>query len=86
MAKYSTEQIKQMIIAEAKKQGVDPNLALAVAKQESSFNPNARNVNKGDNGVDEGVFQINNKWHKLKNPYDPVENISYGIKHLKGLL
>lgn len=84
--KYSTEEIKNLIRLEAVNQGVDPNLALAVAQQESSFNPNARNVNKGDRGVDEGVFQINNKWHKLKNPYDPIENIAYGIKHLKGLL
>lgn len=75
-----------MIIAEANKQGVDPNLALAVARHESGFNPNAKNVNAGGRGTDEGVFQINNKWHKLKNPYDPIENISYGIKHLKGLL
>ena len=42
------------IRAEAVKQGVDPALALAVAHQESEFNPHA----VGDHGHSLGVFQL----------------------------
>lgn len=85
--KYTKEEIKLMIQMEAVKQGVDPRIALAVAEQESGFNPYAENKGNGaGRGVDQGVMQINNKWHKLKDPFDPQENIAYGIKHLKGLI
>lgn len=84
---YTKEEIKLMVQMEAIKQGVDPRIALAVAEQESGFNPYAENkVNGEGRGVDQGVMQINNKWHKLKNPFDPQENIEYGIRHLKGLI
>lgn len=84
--KYSTQEIKQMIITEAKRQGIDPNLALAVAQHESGFNNVAVSPKNTDGSRDHGVFQLNDKYHKLKNVYDPIENIAYGIKHLKGLL
>lgn len=84
---YTKEEIKLMVQMEAIKQGVDPRIALAVAEHESGFNPYAENRNNGEGrGVDQGVMQINNKWHKLKNPFDPQENIEYGIRHLKGLI
>ena len=84
--KYSTQEIKQMIVAEAQKQGVPIELALAVAKHESGFNNLAKSKQNTDGSRDHGVFQLNDKYHKLKNVYDPNENIAYGIKHLKGLL
>ena len=85
--KYTKEEIKLMVQMEALKQGVDPRIALAVAEQESGFNPYAENKGNGEGkGVDQGVMQINNKWHKLKDPFDPQENIAYGVRHLKGLI
>lgn len=36
----SKQQIANLVIAEAKRQGVDPRLALAIARQESNFNQN----------------------------------------------
>jgi len=38
----ANETIKQQIRVSAKKYGIDPQLALAIAAVESSFNPNAR--------------------------------------------
>jgi hypothetical protein len=51
---YTTDQIRQMIIAESRRQGVDPRLSLAVSTQESYLNPNA----VGDNGRSLGLFQL----------------------------
>lgn len=81
--KSSIDNIKQIIIDEANKQGVDPQLALAVAQHESGFNPNA----KGDGGKSFGLFQIYTTAHPdYKGGFDPRENARYGIKFLKGLL
>jgi len=57
-----TETIKELIVRVATSENVDPNLALAVAKAESAFNPKARNINS-PNSVDRGLFQFNSKWH-----------------------
>ena len=57
-----TEEIKATITRIAKEESVDPDLALRVAKCESSFNPKAVNVNT-DGSRDRGVFQINEKYH-----------------------
>jgi len=55
----STEsQVREKITAEATRGGVDPVLALAVARTESNFSQSAVNVNK-DGTKDVGVFQIN---------------------------
>lgn len=51
---YTTEQIRALIADEARRQGVDPRLALAVAMQESYLNPNA----VGDRGKSKGLFQL----------------------------
>lgn len=84
--KYSTEEIKNLIRLEAAKQGVPVEVALAVAQQESGFNNLAQSKPNTDGSVDRGVMQLNSRYHKLKNWQDPIENIAYGIKHLKGLI
>lgn len=52
------ETIKKIAVEE----GVDPELAVRVAKCESSLTPTAKNTN-ADGSIDRGLFQINSKWH-----------------------
>ena len=86
MAKeYSTQQIKDMIVAECRKQGIDPTIPLAIAQHESGFNPSAHNKANKDGTSDRGVFQLNSKYFKLKDPFDPAENIKRGVSHIKAL-
>lgn len=64
---------------EAKMNGLDKGLVLAVIDHESArtWNPMV------DNGRgDQGLMQIN-KVHKLINPYDAQTNIAFGCKFLK---
>ena len=73
MAKVNTKAIKDKIIQIAKKYGVDPKLALAVAKHESGYNPRA----KSRAGA-MGVFQLMPATAKglgVKNAFDIEQNI-----------
>ena len=77
--------IQQIIIEEANKAGVSPALMLAIANQESGFNPNA--VGDKSVGGSYGLFQI----HKPSHPdytggFDPRANAAYASKMMKGLL
>ena len=55
-------QVETIIREIAQLEGVDPDLAVRVAKCESSLIPSAINVNK-NGSRDRGVFQINDKYH-----------------------
>lgn len=81
--KQSKEYIKKLIQQIAIEVGVPVDLALAVAQHESGFNNIAVSPKNTDGSRDHGVFQLNDKYHKLKNVYDPEENIRYGIGMLK---
>lgn len=81
--KQSTEYIKKLIVEEARRQGVPEYLALAVAAHESGFNNIAVSPKNTDGSRDHGVFQLNDKYHKLNDVYNPIENIRYGIGMLK---
>ena len=71
---------QQMIVQTAVNMGVDPNLALAVAQQESGFNQAA----KGAAG-EIGVFQLmpSTAADLGVNPFDLQSNITGGITYLK---
>lgn len=77
--------IQQIIIEEANRAGVSPALMLAIANQESKFNPNA--VGDKGKGGSYGLFQI----HKPSHPdytggFDPRANAAYASKMMAGLL
>lgn len=81
--KGKENRVKNKIIAEAERQGVNPALALAVARNESGF----RQSSKSDAGAI-GIFQLMPATAAgLKvNPYDEDDNIKGGIKYLKAKL
>jgi soluble lytic murein transglycosylase-like protein len=76
--------VRARIMTEAVRQRVDPALALAVAQQESSFNPNAI----GDNGNSLGLFQLQEGAARdagidPTRRQDPNLNIPGGINYLR---
>ena len=54
--------VEEIIREEARKEGVDPDLAVRIAKCESGLDPKAVHINK-DGSKDRGVFQWNDKYH-----------------------
>lgn len=77
--------IEDIIIMVAKEEGVDPNLALKVAKCESNLNTKAINVNT-DGKRDRGLFQINEKWHPEvtdEQAFDPIFSTRFFCKAFK---
>ena len=78
----SKAQINQMIEAACRKYGVPPEIAKAVAYQESGWNPRARSF---DGGHGKGIMQIDDRSHQFaRGPqvWDPAANIDYGVRLL----
>lgn len=73
----------QTIIDTANKYGIDPNLALKIAHQESGINPNVRDSSAGAMGI---MQLMSGTARDLGvNPRDPVQNIDGGVRYLKQL-
>lgn len=74
---------EEAVIAEAKRQGVDPNLALHVLYKETGNLANPESARSKAGAI--GVMQLMPKTAKELgvNPMDPMENIQGGISYLK---
>jgi len=77
------EQIRQMVADEARRQGVDPNFAMAIAEQESRFRQSAVSA-VGARGVMQLMPATAAKLGV--NPYDLQGNIRGGVAYLKQIM
>lgn len=78
------DRISNMVAAAAHKYGVDPRLAMAIAKTESNYEPAA----VSEAGA-VGVMQLMPDTAAalgVNNIYDPQDNIEGGVKYIKQLL
>jgi soluble lytic murein transglycosylase len=80
----SSTEVYQAIAQHSDRHGVDPALVRAVIRAESSFNAEAVS-RKGAIGLMQLMPQTARSLH-LSNPYDPQQNISGGVRHLRYLL
>ena len=80
----SPEEVDQAIVMAAARHNVDPNLVRSVVKVESNFNSNAVS-RKGAMGLMQ-LMPKTARELKVKNPFDPQQNVDAGVRHLKYLL
>lgn len=80
--------VQDLIRREATAAGIPPEFALAVAEQESGFNPGAVGPSLPSGARAIGTFQLLPETAKTLgvDPSDPVQNIQGGVRYLRQLL
>ena len=74
--------ITEVILKEAERTKINPNLLLAIAISESNLNPKA----VGPGKYSKGIMQVNTRYHMskfVKNPLDLEDNVRVGADILK---
>jgi soluble lytic murein transglycosylase-like protein len=74
----------ELVAMSAARNGVDPNLIVAVMRQESGFNPSARSY-KGAVGLMQ-LLPATARRFGVVNIFDPAQNIEGGARYLRFLL
>ncbi len=73
-----------IVVAVSKKHEIDWRLVQAVVAVESNYNPRAVSP-KGARGLMQ-LMPATSSLYQVKDPYDPLENIEAGVRHLKMLM
>lgn len=81
---FTQEDIDAAINDAAARHNVDPSLVRSVVKVESNFNPNAVS-RKGAMGLMQ-LMPSTARSLNVSNPFDPVQNVDAGVRHLRKLL
>ncbi len=76
--------LREMVAAVAVREGVDPALVEAIVAAESDFNPRAVSP-KGARGLMQLMPQTAS-FYGVANSFDPEENLTGGVRHLRNLL
>jgi hypothetical protein len=76
--------LREMVTAVAVREGVDPALVEAIVAAESDFNPRAVSP-KGARGLMQLMPQTAS-FYGVSDSFDPKENLTGGIRHLRDLL
>lgn len=82
-----SKELALIILHRAEEFDVSPSLAVALAWEESKFDPRA--INKNKSSIDRGLFQLNSKsFPKLREGefYDPDVSARNGLAHLRWCL
>ncbi len=80
----SSRRFEGIVRSAARKYGVDPYLVLGMMNAESNFNTHAVS-RRGARGLMQ-LMPTTARLHKVRNVYDPAENIFGGVRHLRLLL
>jgi len=79
-----SQEISEIILAEASRQNLSPALVFALAYHESRFK--VRAVNRNSSSIDRGLFQLNSRTFPkltIEEFFDPVLNARLGMNHLR---
>ncbi len=82
--RISRKELERAIVRYSEQQRLDPALLRAVIKAESNFDPRARST-AGAMGLMQLMPKTAAAWN-VRNPYNPLDNLRGGARHLRYLL